>query len=280
VFGPKILARTLTVPVPGTGGRTWQYHPRSDRHSKVACWGLLFDLLSEDGVLRQQAAAGRLGFGINHEMRDFARNRKKNLDLVICKRDPLAATPAKFIDLVRKYGISLTEDEHRRLASLPDLFQATPTTVLVALESKACMTEHSKARPRLYDELNSSHLTIHGDTDDAIAAGLAVVNAAETFVSPLRNSGPADVLKGDQVTRHRQPKATEVVLEKLQELPRRTRPGEVGYDAFGVVVVKCSNDERPCTVVERSELALPAIFEYEQFVRRLSQIYATRFASV
>jgi len=237
-------------------------------------------LLSEDGVLRQQAAAGRLGFGINHEMRDFARNRKKNLDLVICKRDPLAATPAKFIDLVRKYGISLTEDEHRRLASLPDLFQATPTTVLVALESKACMTEHSKARPRLYDELNSSHLTIHGDTDDAIAAGLAVVNAAETFVSPLRNSGPADVLKGDQVTRHRQPKATEVVLEKLQELPRRTRPGEVGYDAFGVVVVKCSNDERPCTVVERSELALPAIFEYEQFVRRLSQIYATRFASV
>ena len=60
----------------------------------------------------------------------------------------------------------------------------------MALEAKACMTEFGKARPRLYDELNSSHLTIHGDTNSAIAAGFALVNAAESFVSPLRNPWP------------------------------------------------------------------------------------------
>jgi hypothetical protein len=64
---------------------------------------------------------------------------------------------------------------------------AEPATVPVAIEAKACMTEFRKARPLLYDELNSSHLTIHGDTNGAIAAALVIVNIATTFISPTRN---------------------------------------------------------------------------------------------
>jgi hypothetical protein len=41
-----ILVRTLSTPVPiGPSKTPWQYHSRSDRHSKIACWGILFDLL-------------------------------------------------------------------------------------------------------------------------------------------------------------------------------------------------------------------------------------------
>ena len=49
------------------------------------------------------------------------------------------------------------------LDGLPDMPVASPVgAVLVALEAKACMTAHVKSLPRLYDELNSSHLCVHG----------------------------------------------------------------------------------------------------------------------
>ena len=57
----------------------------------------------------------------------------------------------------------------------------------MALEAKACMTAHQRALPRLYDELNSSHLTVHGATDQAIAAGFAMVNIAGQYLSPDLN---------------------------------------------------------------------------------------------
>jgi hypothetical protein len=48
----------------------------------VACWGVLFDLLLESELLRSHFGDGTLAFGVNHEMRDFKQNRKKNLDSV------------------------------------------------------------------------------------------------------------------------------------------------------------------------------------------------------
>ena len=44
--GPEILARTMSIPTRrGESPRAWQYHSRSDNHSKLACWTLLFDFL-------------------------------------------------------------------------------------------------------------------------------------------------------------------------------------------------------------------------------------------
>ena len=79
--------------------------------------------------------------------------------------------------------------------------------MLLALEAKACMTEHGKARPRLYDELSSSHLTVHGANDAAIAAAFVMVNAATSFISPDRNKW--DLSRHDPVVNeHRQPDVT------------------------------------------------------------------------
>ena len=54
--GPKILADSLTARhEEDTYGNSWQYHPRSDYHSKIACWGILFDLLVCSDLLRAHA---------------------------------------------------------------------------------------------------------------------------------------------------------------------------------------------------------------------------------
>lgn len=267
---------------PFQNGNAWQYHPRSDRHSKIACWALMFDLLVECDLLRAHIASGKVAIGINHEMRDFARNRAKNLDLVVCRGGaPRAGQRARtFADLVEPYTIILTDDERRVLVGLPLAPLAQPATVLVALEAKACMTEFGKARPRLYDELNSSHLTIHGDTNGAIAAGFALVNGADSFVSPIRNSWPI----GSQptvVSVHRQPKDLLSIIAKLAELPRRSRSSEEGFDALAIGVIDCANDGRPVTVERGASGAnYSDIFDYEQTVGRLAHLYATRFSSI
>ena len=68
MFGESIVARTLQTPrVKDKAGNVWQYHSRSDRHSKVACWAILFDLLRTSPLLREHAAVGKVGFGINHD---------------------------------------------------------------------------------------------------------------------------------------------------------------------------------------------------------------------
>jgi hypothetical protein len=170
MHGPDILVRTLAeVSRKDRQGRRWQYHSRSDHHSKVACWGIVFDLMRATPLLRRQVEAGAVHFGINHEMRDFVHDRKKNLDLVLCMASSAGGKASKqtLASMAAEYGIVLTDAERGELTALPSLTRAPVGSVLAALEAKACMTAHQRALPRLYDELNSSHLTVHGATDQA-----------------------------------------------------------------------------------------------------------------
>ena len=92
--GPQIVAQTLSRPgKPDTYGNTWQYHSRSDRHSKVACWAVMFEALQHSALLRRHVEAGKVVFGVNQQMRDYRTNRTKNLDLVIATPGT-AARPA------------------------------------------------------------------------------------------------------------------------------------------------------------------------------------------
>ena len=273
MYGPDILVRSMSVAVPfGKNAAEWQYHPRSDRHSKVACWGILFDLMQHCPLLKRQVQDGTVAFGINHEMKDFKLDRKKNLDLVLCT--PRAPTPeapapsvASFRSLVQKYGIVLSSEESAVMKLLPDIPAAPVGAVHVALEAKACMTEHMKARPRLYDELNSSHATVHGNTDKGIAVGFVMVNMATKFRSPTARD----------VTTHRQPDVTTKVIEKVKQLPRRASPKEDGFDAMAIVVVKCQNDKTPVTLVTEPPAPQPGdIFHYDAMIQRLADLYAWR----
>jgi hypothetical protein len=280
--GPEILVRSMTKPsVLDKAGNHWQYHSRSDQHSKVACWALLFDLLHYCPLLAQHAAAGKVGFGINHEMRDFKNNRKKDLDLVICTPGSSQENGyASFHDLVAQYDIRLSPAQKKQLATYPELNRVPVGSVHVALEAKAAMTEHIKALPRLFDELNSSHLAIHGSADFAIAAGFAIVNFAATFVSVDRNKTS---LPGHPkvVTKHTQPKATERTIAKLEEIPRRTQGGVDGFDALGIVVIELRNDGSPVELVTQPPAPAPKdIWHYDQMIRRIASLYAAKFGNV
>lgn len=277
--GPTILARTMSVPsVTDEHGNTWQYHSRSDRHSKVACWVTMFDLLQHSALLRRHVTEGKVAFGVNHEFSDFRTRRKKKLDLVIHRPGAqVAAAPRArtFAELGEALTIKLEGEERSRLVALPPLSEAPVGTVLMALEAKACMTKHRGSGPRLYDELNSSHLTVHGAADQAIAVAFVMINGASSFISPDSNRRP---LGADQpapkVTSLRQPESTEFVISKVSELPTRTRPGHEGYDAIGIVVIDCPNDGSPISVV--GTLPAPApndLFSYESMIRRVVHQY-------
>lgn len=274
--GLEILVRTMSRPTQKGESGVWQYHPRSDHHSKVACWGILFDLLQESSLLREHAEQGKISFGINHEMSDFRTRRKKNLDLVISTPDTVQ--PKKrisFADLVERYEIQLSPSEAEVLRRLPPLMQNPVGAVRIALEAKACMTEHLKARPRLFDELNSSHDVVHGNADMAVAAGFAMVNIASQFVSPTRDKS---AVTPRNVTEHDQPRVTELVIQKLLEVPRRAATGGFGFDALAIGVVDCVNDGSPVRLIEGPPAPVSGDpVRYESMVSRVVQLYESRF---
>jgi hypothetical protein len=159
-----------------------------------------------------------------------------------------------------------------RLERLPDLNQAPVGAVLIALEAKAAMTEHQKAEPRLYDELNSSHLTVHGDSNQALATGLVMVNASPTFLSPS-GTGRRNV--------HKQPDAASGIVRKVKQIPRRANPAQEGFDGLGIVLLCAANDGTPVTLVSDPPAPPPGdIFNYETMIRRVASLYSTRFASI
>ena len=283
-YGPGIIARTLSVPsVADRHGRLWQYHSRSDRHSKVACWAVLFDLLSASSLMRQHAAAGKVAFGINRQLNDWTTNRKKNLDLVVARTtgDPADRASVDLGELATRFGIVLTPQEQAKIDELPTSHAGSAgSTVLVALEAKACMTAHIKALPRLHDELTSSYQTIHGDSQHALAVGLAVINHADTFISPDLNKDPEREVV---VSPHSQPNATQRTIAKIEEIHRR--PGgnsaHPGFDALGIIVVDARNDGSPVTLVNSPPAPQPSSpFHYDKMIQRAAQSYDASFVNV
>jgi hypothetical protein len=282
VQGPSILARTLSERAEEDSyGNAWQYHSRSDHHSKVACWGILFDLLHESPMLRRHVASGAVVYGINHEMRDFKQNRKKDLDLVLARpRESKSATTGGFKSLVERYCIVLTKEEKKLLAELPDIRRGDVGAVRVALEAKACMTAHVKALPRLYDELNSSQETIHAAAEEAIAVGFVMINAAREFLSPGRQAAGSRKATS-KINFHKQPADSKRVVSKIHEMPRRAKMGEQGFDALAIVLVDCRNDGTPVTIVSEPPAPGPGdIYHYEGMIHRLAQGYSTRFSAL
>jgi hypothetical protein len=229
-------------------------------------------------LLRRHVESGVVAFGINHEMRDFVHNRKKNLDLVLCTPagDFTTRKPRDLNALVTEYTIALSEEARLGLDAVPVLRRAPVGSVLLALEAKACMTAHQRALPRLYDELNSSHATVHAASGHAIAAGFAMVNLAADYLSPDLNK--ASRALAPEWSHHRQPRDAELAIAKLRQLPRRTRVDDDGYDALAIAVVRARNDGSPVELVETPPApAAGDIDHYAAMIERVANLYATRF---
>lgn len=282
MFGPQILARFLEVPSePNSVGNRWQYHPRSDRHSKVGCWGIALDLLNASALMRHHAAAAKIVLGVNHKMIDHSTGRSKKLDLVIARPEPDGKpSKASLRSLVDQYGIVLSDVETAVLAALPDVPVANVGAVLIALEAKAGMTEHQKARSRLYDELNSAHLTIHGASSQALAIAYVQTNLAKRFVSPTLN--PFDLSQvPPRSSDHKQPRAVETLLDKIRELPLRSSNRDTGFDGIGITVLDFANDGGSVDLVTTPPAPQPGDrFHYAQMITRMANEYDSTFAKI
>ena len=232
-------------------GHVYRYHPRSDAHSIALCKFVLEDLLEACPTLFEQVRRGEIVYGTNINYTWRSTGKAKTLDLAIGPRsDPPQESP------------------------LPSRI-AVPSEILVSCEAKSVMTEHGKSQPRVYDELSSSHEIVHQGRQDAIATGITVVNIADTFVSPLRQTSSETL----HVTHHNQPAAATSMVLHLRGLPIRNAVGEVGFDAYATIVVDCNNqgDVRLWT---GSPAPQPGDRDhYEAFLGRISQFYAERFSA-
>jgi len=280
MYGPDIIARTLSVEAPTDKkyGNLWQYHSRSDRHSQITCWAILLDLLLNCKALAKRMADGTVSFGVNHAMRDYKTDKEKKLDLVICA--PGTSTEGgktTFRGLAKKHGVVLTEEERRAVESLPDYIETPVGAVHAALEAKATMTAHSRACPRLHDELSSSHLTVHGSNNYAIAAAFVMVNISDTFISTDMNKFPKGV-REPEINRHSQPRDTEKILKTVSQIQRRADTGERGFDAMGLIVVRCPNDGTPIEIVTDAPAPQPGdLMHYDAMIQKVAHLYQSRF---
>ena len=204
--GPDILVASMNHRGT-TGTRSQQYNSRSDWHSKVGCWGALFDVLRRaqslsgpHGIhpLWQDATSGRLGFRVNHRVSTNVLD--KNLDIIVCEVD--ADTPRtgrSMRDVANHYGmqILLPADQAflAHLDTLP-LREIDPDhigNVRIAIEAKAMMNDIGKALPRLYAEILAAGVIVrdaqwHRGHPRTVYASLNMVNAATTFMSSTRNA--------------------------------------------------------------------------------------------
>lgn len=293
MIGPELITRTLSNVRPyGTNNRRWQYHSRSNYHSSVTCWAVMFDLLLHCELLRKHIADGKVGFGIDHKMRDFQNNKEKCLDLVICR--PHASAQAvyqlgrvdrqpitTFGELGQAWGLTLEDQERAALAELPSLSIVPVGMVHVALEAKAAMTEFSKAKSRLFSELDSSITVINGHAQHAVAAALIMVNVASEFRSPIKNHGHYDDIDIDVSAHRNQPRQAEGIIDTVRQLRRRSNDRESGFDAIGIVVVEMKNDGSPCQLITTSPAPTSSdAMHYEQMISRAVAIYTQRFAPV
>jgi hypothetical protein len=276
--GESIIARSIgAARIKDRHGNIWQYHSRSDRHSKIACWAIMFDLLQICPLLRQHISADKVAFGVNHQMRDFKQNKKKDLDLVLTgRRDDSTVTLADYVD---KWGVVLNERDAKVLASLPVLRKASVSSVFMALEAKACMTEHIKAIPRLNDELSSSFQTIHGDSGSAIAGAFVMINCADSFISSDRHTKRIRAGKYT-ITPHNQPHVADRVVDAVMKIPRRSDASGHGFDAIGITMMRCANDGSPVEIDRVANAKVPAIATYTNLIDRLGHLYATKYSGI
>ncbi len=244
-------------------GLRLQYHSRSDEHSKVLGEFIVEDLLATCPTLRDQASRGQIAYGINYRFH-WANGKTKALDLVIGIPTTRELPPAGA--RIRRLNQSNVNGSGR----------AVFHRLLIACEEKAVMTEHSKSQPRVFSELNDAHAIVHAGSRDTIAAGIAVVNIAATFVSPLRQT-PGTPIK---ISTHRQPDVTANMVKHLRRLPIRTATNQPGFDAFCTFVVELDNQGHAALHVSVPAPQPGDTDHYDTFLATLCSAYAARYSNL
>lgn len=277
--GEKILADTFTAHGEHTDR---QYDSRSDFHSKVATWCLLFDLLkhSQQGPggpygLWDDVAAGRLGFRLNHRLVGTAMSKK--LDLVVCEVAGNSRRGTHFLDVGARLGVRVDNpaDEAycRSLAQVGfhEVDKDHVGNARIVVEAKAAMSDLVAAMPRLYAEILATGIVAR-DAQLArgwrrtVVASLNLVNTSASFRSSTRD----------------EPKVNSAgsALKVINMLANAFRVGLVSkafdgrdvFDAVGITPIVCANDMTTPVRIDTSA-RVPDQARYDQMVQDICNKY-------
>ncbi len=233
---PGELARYLTE---------HRYHPRSSKHGDAMCEFVLRDLHASCPGLSAMAGRGGIVYQTNYTVNQ--------------------GTPSEWtIDLV----LGPRNDESQLQG--PYIARDNPSKVWIAIDAKAIMTEHGKARRNRQRDLNSMAEILHRMDPTPITGAYVAINMAAEFRSPLRN----------ETTRHRNiERIVAETIPLMMEILEDQESGHPGLDAVGITVLDYSNTPRSvCRLVE----AQPAPdrsspLHYDNFIARLCEKFTASF---
>lgn len=226
------------------------YHPRSNKHSNSLALAIAHDLAQVCPVIGAKGAEGALVYDLNFDL--HVRTATWNVDLVVGRageRNPPQDQP---------------------------IARGRPVVIEIAVEIKSIMTEHRKAVKNRKRDLEAHHEHVHHYSNDAIAAGVFVVNQALTFKSPLR---PA-------VTTHARDVRSMVALvehciNEMRNISERSEGTGYGLEAKGLLVVEMDNVNLESTrYVERAPAPQRGDpLNYDSFLQRVCNLYERRFGT-
>ena len=223
------------------------YHPRSAKHSNELVRCVVEDLLTSCPAIARRAAAGELVYDVNFTL--WTGTAEWNVDLVMGQ--PAIGKPEPPTGKAR-------------------IRRARPSTVQIAMEIKAVMTEHRKAVKNRKRDFEAHHDHVHRYNERAVAAGLLLVNIASTFRSPLRPT----------VTVHREPdKLVQHCIDQMRAVAVRTSSPGVGLEAKGIIVVEVDNENLQGASYRSTRPAPPLgdPLHYDAFLQTICQAYTSRF---
>lgn len=228
--------------------QTEGYHSRSDKHSNSLAEAIVIDLMAHCPKIAAQAKARELVFSLNHELAVGANGWKT--DLAIGPPPPQISPKAR---------------------DVAGMTEAVPATTRIAVELKSVMTEHLKARKNRKRDLESHHQHVHAYDPQCIAAGILVVNASQTFKSPLRPEITVHAKTPDQLI--------QIVADEFHSLTMSTGQNSPGLDAKCLIAVSMDNVNHAATryVTRRPALQVGHPAHWDSFIQRLCTVYSQRW---
>ena len=220
------------------------YHPRSSAHGNKLNELLLKDLFDSCESFRSAAKSGKIVYKANYSVGKGSPT-SWNLDLVV-------GPPANSQKIL-----------------IGELSEGEPSEIWIGIDQKTVMTEHGKARRNRQRDLDALHDTLHRKNPKTVVGALMVLNIADRFQSPLRQS----------VTTHKNiERLVRETIELYKGLPRSSK-GSAGLDALGVMVVSHTNlKDQSTLVVDDPAPQLGDSLHYRTFLEDLCRAFRTRFS--
>lgn len=215
------------------------YHPRSNAHSNALAVAIATDLFKHCDELRARGEAGNVVYDLNFNIQ--ART-SWNVDLVIGEPPP-----------------------HETSAATGEFSRGHPSTIQIAIELKAVMTEHRKAVRNRVRDLEAHHQHVHQYNPRTVAGGVLLINASERFQSPLRRS-PTEHRSVDALLLH--------CVQELRGVDVRAQTTLQGLDAACAMVIDFSNTGDTARYFTGSPAPLIGDpLHYDAFIQRICGAY-------